>query len=80
MTAASAHALRQPTIMCPSICIVSVHKSEVNLEKSIASMEESIGFQIKASVFLKFGNQSSEVQSDVRVTRGRVDNENNSQS
>ena len=30
--------------------------------------------------FWKFRNQSSEVQSDVVVTRGRVDNENNNQS
>jgi len=30
--------------------------------------------------FWKFGNQSLEVQSDFRVTRGQVDNENNNQS
>ena len=69
---ASAHVLYQPTIMCPSNCIVSVHKSEVNLEKSIASMEESIGFQIKARVFLEvwkleFGREWC--QGDLRSSR-----------
>ena len=66
-TVASAHALCQPTITCLSISIVS-----------IALIEESVGFQIKLEYFWKFRNQSLEVQSHVGVTRGRVDNENNS--
>jgi len=53
---------------------------EVNPELSIALIEESVEFIIKLDNFWKFGNQSLEVQSDVGVTRGRVDNENNNQS
>jgi len=54
--------------------------SEVNPEPSIASIEESIEIITKLEYFWKFRNQSSQVQSDVRETRGQVDNENNSQS
>jgi len=53
---------------------------EVNLEMSIALIEESIEFRLKLEYFWKFRNWSSEVQSDVRVTKGQVDNENNNQS
>ena len=53
---------------------------EVNPELSIALIEESVEFRLKLEYFWKFRNWSSEVQSDVRVTRGQVDNENNSQS
>ena len=51
--------------------------SAVNLEQSI---EESIEFQIKLEYFWKFRNWSSEVPSDVGVTRDQLDNENNNQS
>jgi len=44
--------------------------SEVNQELSIALIDESIEFIIKLEYFWKFGHQSSEVQSDVGVTRG----------
>jgi len=53
---------------------------EVNLELILALIEESVEFIIKLEYFWKFGNWSLEVQSDVRVTRGQVDNENNTQS
>ena len=48
---ASAHALCQPTIMHPSISIISVRSSEVNLEVSVALIEMSIEFIIKLRVF-----------------------------
>jgi len=47
---------------------------------SIALIEMSIEFIIKLEYFQRFGNWSLEVQSDVRMTRGQVDNENNIQS
>ena len=52
---------------------------EVNLELRVALIEESIEFILKLEYFWKFGNQSLKVQSDVRVTRGQVEYENNSQ-
>jgi len=42
--------------------------SEFNPEQSVALIEESIGFRLKLEYFRKFGNTSSEVQGDVRVT------------
>ena len=67
------------------VCIQHVQismsrSSEVNTEQSIAIIEESLGFRLKPEYFQKYGNQSLEVQSDVGVTRGQVDSENNSQS
>ena len=53
---------------------------EINLELSLALIEESVEFLDKARVFQKFRNWCLEVQSDVRVARGQVDNENNNQS
>jgi len=43
---------------------------EVNPELSIALIEEGIEFRLKLEYFWKFGNWSSEIQSDVGVTRG----------
>jgi len=43
-------------------------------------IEESIGLQIKARVFPEVWKSEFRVQSDVGMTRGQVDNDNNSQS
>ena len=53
---------------------------EVNPEQSIALIEVSVGSRLKLECSQKFRNWSLEVQDDVGMTRGPVENENNNQS
>ena len=48
------------------------------MEHSLNGAEHRV--QIKAKYFWKYETECGSLWSDVRVTRGRVDNENNSQS